>query len=88
MKRGLTKLSSLTVCHNDDDAKRLEMRKPPLPLLPTLLVLVLPDGFGRLALDRTLVVLRLLCRCQTGLIGFASTFGKVADFRSYTRLEV
>jgi hypothetical protein len=64
------------------------MGKSALPLLPALLILVFPDSLGPLALDRPIVVLRLLRRGEPGLIGFTSPLGKVTDLGSKTRLEV
>lgn len=64
------------------------MRESALPLLPALLILVLPDRFGPLALDRPFVVLRFLCGRKSGLIGFASTFGEVANLGRKTGFEV
>lgn len=78
----------LTIGHDDDDTQRFEMSQSALPLLPALLILVLPDRFGPLALDRPFVVLRLLRGCEPGLIGFTSTFGEVANLGRKTGFEV
>lgn len=78
----------LTIGHDDDDTQRFEMSESALPLLPALLILVLPDRLGPLALDRPFVVLRLLRGRKTCLISFASAFGEVADFGCQTGFEV
>lgn len=80
--------TELTIGHDDDDTQRFEMSESALPLLPALLILVLPDCFGPLALDRPFVVLRLLRGCEPGLIGFTSTFGEVANLGRKTRFEI
>jgi hypothetical protein len=80
--------TGLTIGHDDDDTQRFEMSQSALPLLPALLILVLPDCFGPLALDRPFVVLRLLRGCEPGLIGFTSAFGEVANLGRKTRFEI
>jgi hypothetical protein len=77
-----------TICQDNDDTQRFEVSQSALPLLSALLILVLPDRLGPLALDRPFVVLRPLRGCEPGLIGFTSTFGEVANLGRKTGFEV
>jgi hypothetical protein len=80
--------TGLTIGHDDDDTQRFEMSESALPLLSALLILVLPDRLGPLALDGPFVILRFLRGRKTCLIGFTSTFGEVANLGRKTRFEV
>jgi hypothetical protein len=80
--------TELTIGHDDDDTQRFEMNQSALPLLSALLILVLPDRLGPLALDGPFVILRFLRGRKTCLIGFTSTFGEVANLGRKTRFEV